>query len=59
MEILDIDPIQDGRAQKGPPTSFSPETYKLVWKRFWLLVLNFLPHWCKISRPYLVPVLNC
>ena len=48
--------------QKQGATSFSPVTscksplYKSAPKTFWLLVLNFLPHWYKISRPYLVLV---
>ena len=43
------------------PTSFSPVTSTNVGvtpQNFWLLLLNFLPHWCKISRPHLVLVLN-
>ena len=31
---------------------------KLAPKAFWLLVFILLPHWCKISRLYLVPVPN-
>ena len=32
--------------------------YELLSKTFWLLVLILLPHWCKIPRPYIVPVSN-
>ena len=32
------------------------QTWDLAPKSFWLLVLIFLPHWCKISGPYVVPV---
>ena len=34
------------------------QTYELAPKTFWLLISNILPHWCKISRPYLVLVPN-
>ena len=45
----------------GGPTSFSPVTSTNI--RFgpqtsWLLVLTLLPHYCKISSLYLVPVPN-
>ena len=32
------------------------QTLELAPQFFWLLVLTLFPHWCKISRPYLVPV---
>ena len=38
------------RKGEASPTSFSAP------KTFWLLFLALLLHWCKISRPYLVPV---
>ena len=31
---------------------------KITLKTCWLLLLTLLPHWCKLSRPYLVPVPN-
>ena len=46
---------------KDPPNSFSSVTSANVAaspKTFWLLVLTLLPHWCKISSSYLVPVPN-
>ena len=50
-----------GWVQKGSPTSFSPvtlPTQKLAYKTLWLLILTLFPHWCKISRPYLVLLPN-
>ena len=50
-----------GSGQKGPRYQFSPETSTNVRtspKTFWLLVLTFLPHCCKISSPDLMAVLN-
>ena len=48
--------------KKAPsPTSFSSVTsgnLRISPKTFWLLVLILLPHWCKISSLYLVPVAN-
>ena len=47
--------------KKATPTSFSPATSTDIGfgpKTFWLLVLTLLPHWCKISSLYLVPVPN-
>ena len=47
--------------KKATPTSFSPATSTNVGfdpKTFWLLFLTLLPHWCKISSLYLVPVPN-
>ena len=44
---------------KRPPSSLSPVTSTNIGisvQTFWLSVLTFLPHWCKISRPYLVAV---
>ena len=35
-----------------------PQMEELALKTFWLLVLTFFPHWCKISSLYLVPVPN-
>ena len=35
-----------------------PCNIELALKTFWLLILTLLPNCCKISRPYLVPVLN-
>ena len=32
------------------------QTLELAPQTFWLLVLTLFPHWCKTSRPYLVPV---
>ena len=34
------------------------QTQELEPRKFWLLVLTLSPNWCKISRPYLVPVPN-
>ena len=53
-----------GKKVLPPPpssTSFSPITSTNVGitsKTLWLLVLNLLPHWCKIASLYLVPVRN-
>ena len=47
--------------QKNPPTNFSPVASTNIGirsKTFWSVVLILLPHWSKISRPYLVPVLS-
>ena len=59
-----FNPIQDGeRRQKGPhrlpvfPLKLL-QTYELAPKTFWLLVVTFLPHWCKPSSFYLAPVPN-
>ena len=44
-----------------PPTSFSPVTSRNVGagpNTFLILVLTFLPHWCKILSSYLVLVPN-
>ena len=61
LSHISIKPIQDGEQKAPPPllTSFSPVTstnVRISPKTFQLLVLTFLPHWCKISRLYLVPV---
>ena len=56
-----INPIEDGGGKKMLPSSFPSATSSNVGispKNFWLLVLNFLPRSCKLSRPYLVPVPN-
>ena len=57
-----LNPIQDGGGQKDHSTRFSPGTSTnagiIAPKTFSLLVLTFLPHWCKILRPYLESVLN-
>ena len=48
-----------GGRQKGQPIRFSSVTstnVKIKDKIFWLWVLIFLPHWCKILRWYLAPV---
>ena len=37
-----------------PPPLPAPTNFQLVF----FLVLILLPHWCKISKPYLVPLLN-
>ena len=64
---MDTNPIQDGVSggegtkSPSPPRSagFLPATSRNVaQKTFWLLVLTLFPHWCKISRPYLLPVYN-
>ena len=34
------------------------ERIKKTLRTFWLSLLNLLPHCCKTSRPYLVPVPN-
>ena len=34
------------------------KVFFFLTKTFWILVLTLLPHWCKISRPCLVPVTN-
>ena len=60
-----INPAED-RGKKfptpQPPTSFSVVTSTNVeislWKTLWLLVLNFLPHWCKILKPYVFLIKN-
>ena len=61
-----INSIQDGRGvRRGtkrlwlsvfPLQLLQPQ--ELAPKTFYLLVLTLLPHWCKISRLYLVPVPN-
>ena len=50
-----------GEGQKRPATSFSPVTSTNVRISPWNILtfsFNLLPHWCKVSRPYLVPVPN-
>ena len=51
-----------GRGDKKVPlpvlTLYLPQTYKLAPKTFKRLVLTLLTHWCKIPRPYLVPLPN-
>ena len=62
--FFSINPIQDGGGgggEKTPSTSFSPVTSTNIGTsppKFLLLVLTLLPHWCKISGLYLVPVPN-
>ena len=54
-----LNPIQDGWGQKVPLPVFFPvtsTTEELPAKTFWLLVLTLLPHCCKTSSSYLVPV---
>ena len=60
-------PNQDWGAQKSFPISFSPVTSTkvgispqniLTFLILLPLVLILLPHWCKISRPCLMPVPN-
>ena len=49
------------RFQKGPTTSFSPVTSTNVGigpQNFLTFSLTLLPHWCKISSLYLVPIPN-
>ena len=49
------------RGKRHPYQCFPCNFYKqrrLAPNIFWLLVLIFLPHWCQISRSYLVPVPN-
>ena len=56
-----INLIQDGGGKKAPPTSFSPVTSSNVGishQSSLTLFLTLLPHRCKISKPYLVPVSN-
>ena len=54
-----LNPIQVwARGQKSLPTSFSLVTATNVGIKLWLLILTFLPHWFKISRPYLELVPN-
>ena len=43
--------------QLAAPYDFG-KAEKPTIETFWLLVLILLPHWCKISRPYLLPVPN-
>ena len=62
ISVTYLHPIQGGGGKKGP------SLYKLFlcnfYKRsneqwtFWLLILTLFPHWCKISRLWLVPVPN-
>ena len=50
-----------GAGEKGPPLVFPPQflqMQKSASKTLGLLVLSLLPHWCKISNPYPVPVPN-
>ena len=52
-----LNTIQDGG--KRPTSSFPPVTSTnagFSLQNFWLLVSALLPHWPKISRPYLVSV---
>ena len=60
--MLDISPILSGWGKaKRPPYQFFPCDFCKRWlarKTFRLLVLILLPHWCKISSIYLVPVQN-
>ena len=47
--------------EKGPLLVFPPQflqMQKSASKTLGLLVLSLLPHWCKISNPYPVPVPN-
>ena len=47
--------------QKFKVLLFPPVTsinVKITHKTCWLLLLTLLPHWCKLSKPYLVPVPN-
>ena len=56
-----VNPIQYGGRPKSPPTSFFSVTSAKVGispQNFLILVLALLPHWCKISSSYLVPVPN-
>ena len=58
-----FNPIQDGgRGQKDPPppTRFSSVTSANVGisPQIFLTLLTLLPHWCKISNSYLMPVPN-
>ena len=50
-----------GGGKKGALPVFFPVTSinVRISQYFWLWVLSLLPHWCNISRPYLVPVSNC
>ena len=48
-----------GGGKKAPPTSFSPVTstnVRISPQNF--LTFSLLPHWCKISSLYQVPVPN-
>ena len=62
--VYPADPIQDegrtGRGAERPPLPVFPlwllQTWEFSHKTLWLLVWTLLPHWCKISRPLLVPV---
>ena len=63
--FFSVNSIQDGGegwGEKTPSTSFSPVTSTNIGTspphNFLLLVLTLLPHWCKISSLYLVPVPN-
>ena len=50
-----------GGAKKTPPTSFfvvTPTDVVISHQNFLTFRCNPLPHLCKISRPYLVPVPN-
>ena len=58
-------PIQDGGSNHPPPPTPHRyyffqllQTQELADKTFWLLVSILSPHLCKISRPYLVPILD-
>ena len=51
VKLLALFRMGVGGEAPPPCTSFSPE---LAPKRFWLLVLTLLPHWCKFSSLYLV-----
>ena len=56
-----INPSQDGGCgvgQKGLSHQFSPITSTNVGITPKTLLLVLIPHWCKISWPYQVPVPN-
>ena len=54
-----FNPIQDGGEVPLPVFPLQLlQTYGLVPKTLWLLVLTLLPHLCKISSLYLTPVPN-
>ena len=59
--VLTLFSIGGGGRQNGSPTSFFPVTSTNVGispQNFLTFNFNHLSHWCKISRPYLVPVPN-
>ena len=60
--IASINPIQDGGiTKKNLPVFFLQllQRLELASKTFFLLDSFLLPHFCKFSRPYPVPVPNC